>query len=140
MEKSKVYFTKRINSESLVKVYKAINKELIGNVAVKLHSGETGNQNFLKPILYKDIIDYVNGTVVECNTAYEGTRNTTESHLKTLDNHGWMKYFNVDLMDKDGEVELPVNNGIHLTKNYVGKNLLNYDSVLVLSHFKGHPM
>lgn len=140
MPKSKVYFTKYITPSSMVKMYDVLNKKLRGKVAVKVHSGETGNQNFLKPELYKDLILKLNGTVVECNTAYEGTRNTNEGHLKTLEDHGWTKYFNVDLMDKDGEMELPVYNGNHLKINYVGKNFANYDSVLVLSHFKGHPM
>jgi len=140
MEKSKVYFTKKITNEKIVEMYKKLEIELPGKVAVKVHSGEKGNQNFLKPEFLKDIIDYVNGTVVECNTAYEGERNTTEKHIKTMEEHGWSKLYNVDIMDSEGEIELPVKNKIHLTTNYVGKNLENYDSMLVLSHFKGHPM
>lgn len=141
MEKAKVYFTKEITSESLVKLYKILNKELKGKVAVKLHSGEEGNQNYVKPEFVKDIIDYVNGTVVECNTAYEGERNTTEKHQKTIERHGWNKYFTVDLMDEeDNDLVLSIEKGKILKENYVGRNLEKYDSMLVLSHFKGHPM
>ena len=138
--KSKVYFTHEISSEKLLEIYKKLGVELKGKVAVKVHSGEKGNQNYLKPLFYKDIIDYVNGTVVECNTAYDGARNTSEKHLKLLEEHEWTKYYNVDLLDKDAELELPVKEGKHLKVNYVGKNIENYDSMLVLSHFKGHPM
>lgn len=138
--KSKVYFTHEISSEKLLEIYKKLGVELKGKVAVKVHSGEKGNQNYLKPLFYKDIIDYVNGTVVECNTAYDGARNTSEKHLKLLEEHEWSKYYNVDLLDKDAELELPVKEGKHLKVNYVGKNIENYDSMLVLSHFKGHPM
>ena len=138
--KSKVYFTREISSEKLLEIYKKLGVELKGKVAVKVHSGEKGNQNYLKPLFYKDIIDYVNGTVVECNTAYDGARNTSEKHLKLLEEHEWSKYYNVDLLDKDAELELPVKEGKHLKVNYVGRNIENYDSMLVLSHFKGHPM
>ena len=138
--KSKVYFTREISSEKLLKIYKKLGVELKGKVAVKVHSGEKGNQNYLKPLFYKDIIDYVKGTVVECNTAYDGARNTSEKHLKLLEEHEWSKYYNIDLLDKDAELELPVKEGKHLKVNYVGKNIENYDSMLVLSHFKGHPM
>ena len=138
--KSKVYFTREISSEKLLEIYKKLGVELKGNVAVKVHSGEKGNQNYLKPLFYKDIIDYVKGTVVECNTAYDGARNTSEKHLKLLEEHEWSKYYNVDLLDEDDELELPVKEGKHLKVNYVGKNIENYDSMLVLSHFKGHPM
>ena len=138
--KSKVYFTREISSEKLLGIYKKLGVELKGNVAVKVHSGEKGNQNYLKPLFYKDIIDYVKGTVVECNTAYDGERNTSEKHLKLLEEHEWSKYYNIDLLDKDAELELPVKEGKHLKVNYVGKNIENYDSMLVLSHFKGHPM
>ena len=138
--KSKVYFTREISSEKLLKIYKKLGVELKGKVAVKVHSGEKGNQNYLKPLFYKDIIDYVKGTVVECNTAYDGERNTSEKHLKLLEEHEWSKYYNIDLLDKEGELELPVKEGKHLKLNYVGKNIENYDSMLVLSHFKGHPM
>ena len=138
--KSKVYFTREISSEKLLEIYKKLGVELKGKVAVKVHSGEKGNQNYLKPLFYKDIIDYVKGTVVECNTAYDGARNTSEKHLKLLEEHEWSKYYNVDLLDKDAELELPVKEGKHLKVNYVGKNIENYESMLVLSHFKGHPM
>ena len=141
MEKSKVYFIKEITSENIIKIYNALGKKLEGNVAVKLHSGEKGNRNYLKPEFVKDIVKYVNGTVVECNTAYEGARNTTEKHRKLIKEHEWEKYFPFDLMDALGpDLELDVPNGKVLKKNYVGKNLANYDSMLVLSHFKGHAM
>lgn len=136
----KVYFTDKITSKSLLDIYKKLGIELKEKVAVKVHSGEEGNQNYLKPLFYKELIDYVDGTVVECNTAYEGQRNTSEKHLKLLDSHEWTKYFNVDLLDKDDEIALNVKNPIHISKNYVGKNIEKYDSMLVLSHFKGHPM
>ncbi len=139
--KSTVYFTKTITPEGVLKLYRALGKELSGNVAIKLHSGEVGNQNFLKPDFWKPVIDAVGGTVVECNTAYEGERNTTEKHLKTLEKHGWSKYFKVDLLDAEGpDMELAIPEGKEIKKNYVGKNLANYQSMLVLSHFKGHPM
>lgn len=138
--KSKVYFTREITPEAVLKLYKALNIKLNGNVAVKLHSGETGNQNFIRPEFFKTIIEYVNGTVVECNTAYDGTRNTTAAHWKTMKEHGWFEMFKVDIMDEDGEIALPITNGKHLTENFVGKNFNDYDSMLVLSHFKGHPM
>ena len=141
MEKSKVYFTKEISSESLVKIYEKLNIELRGNVAVKLHSGEDGNQNYLGPLLMKDIVNRVNGTVVECNTAYEGERNTTEKHKKLIEKHGWDKYFKVDIMDSekpDKIIDIP--NGKVIKKNYVGNHIDNYNSMLVVSHFKGHPM
>lgn len=140
MEKSKVYFTKEITKESLVKIYNELGIELKGRVAVKLHSGEEGNQNYLGPELMKDIITRVNGTVVECNTAYDGERNTTEKHNKLMEKHGWSKNFDVDIMDSEGDIILDIPNGKIIKKNYVGKNLDNYDSMLVVSHFKGHPM
>lgn len=136
----KVYFTDKITSESLLNIYKKLGIELKGKVAVKVHSGEEGNQNYLKPLFYKDLIDYVNGTVVECNTAYNGERNTSKKHLKLLDKHEWTKYYNVDLLDETDEVALEVKNPKYIKENYVGKNIENYDSMLVLSHFKGHPM
>lgn len=138
--KSKVYFTKNISKESILEIYKKLGKELSGNVAVKVHSGEKGNQNFLGPELFKDVINYVKGTVVECNTAYEGERNTTKKHIKLIEEHGWSKYFKFDLLDSYGDLELNIENGKTIKKNYVGKNIKNYDSLLVLSHFKGHPM
>ena len=141
MEKSKVYFTKEITPESVIKMYEILGIKLPGKVAVKLHSGEQGNQNYLRPEFVKKIVEHVNGTVVECNTAYAGERNSTEKHRKLLDEHEWTKYFNVDLLDAEGpDKELDIPNGKVLTKNYVGKNLMNYDSMLILSHFKGHPM
>ena len=141
MEKAKVYFTSEITPESVIKMYETVGIKLPGKVAVKLHSGEEGNQNYLRPEFVKKIIEHVNGTVVECNTAYAGERNTTEKHKKLLENHGWSKYFNVDLMDaEDPDKVLKIENGKVLKENYVGKNIDNYDSMLVLSHFKGHPM
>lgn len=136
----KVYFTDKITSKGLLEIYKKLGVELKEKVAVKVHSGEEGNQNYLKPLFYKDLINYVNGTVVECNTAYNGERNTSEKHLKLLDKHEWTKYYNVDLLDENGEVALEVKNPKYIKENYVGKNIENYDSMLVLSHFKGHPM
>lgn len=141
MEKAKVYFTKEISKESLVKIYEALGTELDGKVAVKLHSGEEGNQNYLRPEFVQKIIERVHGTVVECNTAYEGERDTTEKHHKLMEKHGWSKYFDVDIMDAEAQdrvLEIP--DGVTIKKNYVGKNIDNYDSMLVLSHFKGHPM
>ena len=141
MEKAKVYFTKNITPESLVEIYKKLNINLPGKVAVKLHSGEDGNQNYVKPEFVKKIIDYVNGTVVECNTAYEGARNSTEKHKELISKHNWNKYFDVDIMDSVGpDKVLEIPNGKVIKENYVGKNIDNYDSMLVLSHFKGHPM
>ena len=136
-----VYFSRTITPEKVLELYQLANKELPGKVAIKLHSGEKGNQNFLKPDFWKPVIDHVGGTVVECNTAYEGQRNTTEKHKKILLEHGWSKYFPVDLLDAEGpDLELDIPQGKQIKKNYVGKNLANYDSMLVLSHFKGHPM
>lgn len=145
MEKSKVYFTKDTGSKSLVRLYEALGKELTGNVAVKLHSGEKGNQNFLRPEFVKPIIDKVNGTVVECNTAYGhdmgGHRFNTESHRRVLKEHGWTENFDVDILDAEGpDLVLDVPNGKILKENYVGKDIDKYGSLLVLSHFKGHPM
>ncbi len=136
-----VYFTKDISSKKIVEIYEKLGVELKGKVALKLHSGEDGNQNYLKPEFYKDIVEKLNATVVECNTAYEGERNSTDKHKKLIEKHGWDKYYNVDLMDAEGPDDvLPVKNGFVLKENYVGKNLKNYDSMLVVSHFKGHPM
>lgn len=141
MEKARVYFTKDLSPEGLVKIYESLGVELEGKVAVKLHSGEDGNQNYVKPEFVKDIIEHVNGTVVECNTAYEGARNTTEKHVELMDKHGWSKNFAVDIMDAEGpDKVLEIPNGKVIKNNYVGKNIDNYDSMLVLSHFKGHPM
>ena len=140
MSKSKVYFTSVLEPKSLITLYEKLDIKLSGNIAVKLHSGEEGNQNYLKPEFVKELIDYVNGTVVECNTAYEGERNTTEKHKKLMENHGWSKHFNVDILDAESDIVLENPNGKIIKKNYVGKNIENYDSVLMLSHFKGHPM
>ena len=138
---SVVYFTSDLSSSSLLSLYKRMNKELKGNVAIKLHSGEPGNQNFLRPDYFKEIIDYVGGTVVETNTAYNGRRNTTEKHLEAIKEHGWTDYYNFDLLDASGpDLEMNIPLGKVIKKNYVGKNIVNYDSMLVLSHFKGHPM
>ena len=141
MEKANVYFTPVLTPENVAKLLKLLNKELPGKVAIKVHSGEKGNQNFLRPEFMKPTIDAVGGTIVECNTAYDGARNTTDKHLKLLEYHGWSHYFPVDLMDSEGpDLELPIPGGKQIHKNLVGKNLANYDSMLVLSHFKGHPM
>ena len=141
MEKAKVYFTKEITPESVVKMYETLGINLPGRVAVKLHSGEQGNQNYIRPEFVKAMVEHVNGTVVECNTAYGGARNTTEKHKKLIEDHGWTKYFDVDLMDAEGpDMKLDIPNGKVIKENFVGKNLQNYDSMLVLSHFKGHPM
>lgn len=140
-EKANVYFSKEINPEKVLEMYQLLGKKLEGKAAIKLHSGEVGNQNFLKPEFWKPVIDYVGGTVVECNTAYDGARNTTAKHMKTMHEHGWSKYFEVDLLDAEGpDMELPIPNGKVIHKNFVGKDLADYDSLLVLSHFKGHPM
>lgn len=139
--KSKVYFSKTITPEKVLELYKLTGRTLDGKVAIKIHSGEVGNQNFLKPDFWKPVIDHVGGTVVECNTAYDGSRNTTEKHMKTMHEHGWSKYFHVELLDaEDPDLELAIPNGRKIKKNFVGKSLADYDSMLVLSHFKGHPM
>ncbi len=138
--KSKVYFTKDLTSDGLLKIYRALNPNLQGKVGVKIHSGEAGNQNYLRPDFMKELVDLVNGTIIECNTAYDGERNETVKHQKLMESHEWTKYFKVDILDSEGELELPVKNGKYLKTNYVGAKLANYDSILVLSHFKGHPM
>lgn len=139
--KPKIYFSRDITPEKVAEMYDLLGVKLHGKVAVKLHSGEVGNQNFLKPDFWKPIIEKVGGTVTECNTAYEGERNTTAKHLKTLKKHGWSEHFNVDLLDAEGpDLVLDIPKGKVIKKNYVGKNLADYNSLLVLSHFKGHPM
>ena len=144
--KSKVFFSSEITAEKVVELFHAASNDLPGGilpgkVAVKLHSGEPGNQNFLKPEFWQPVVNDVHGTVVECNTAYDGGRNTTEKHRETMEKHGWSKHFTVDIMDAEGpDAELLIPNGKRIKKVQVGKNMLNYDSVLVLSHFKGHPM
>ena len=140
MEKAKVYFSKSITPETVIRLYEALEVELPGKVAVKVHSGEVGNQNFIRPNFWKPMVDKVQGTIVECNTAYEGKRNTTEAHWETMKLHGWTDIAPVDIMDEEGEIALPVEGGTFLKENFVGKNRQNYDSLLVLSHFKGHPM
>lgn len=139
--KSKVLFTRTISPEMVLTMYEELGKELTGHIAIKLHSGEEGNQNFLTPEFWAPIIRHLDGTVVECNTAYEGSRNTTEKHLKTIEKHGWSRYFDVDLLDAEGpDLVLDIPGGKVIQKNYVGKDIANYDGMLVLSHFKGHPM
>ena len=138
---SKVLFTRTISPEMVLTMYEKLGKELSGHIAIKLHSGEEGNQNFLTPEFWAPIIRHLDGTVVECNTAYEGSRNTTEKHLKTIEKHGWSRYFNVDLLDAEGpDLVLDIPDGKVIQKNYVGKDIANYNGMLVLSHFKGHPM
>ena len=139
--KATVYFSRTITPEKVLELYQRVGKELPGKVAVKVHSGEKGNQNFLRPDFWKDIVDHVGGTVVECNTAYSGARNTTARHRGLLEEHGWSRTFPVDLLDAEGpDLELPIPGGRVIQKNFVGKDIVNYDSMLVLSHFKGHPM
>ena len=140
MEKSKVYFTKEITPESLIKIYEALGTELKGKVAVKLSTGEAGGRYYLNPNLIKELVHKVNGTIVECNTAYDGKRNTTNDHRETIKDHGFMEIAKVDIMDEEGDMAIPVQNGFHLKEDYVGAHLKNYDSMLVLSHFKGHAM
>lgn len=141
METSKVYFLSEITPENVVKIYEALNISLPGKVAVKLHSGEAGNQNFLRPKFVKPMIERLNGTVVECNTAYDGERNTTPKHTALMKSHGWSEHFSVDILDAEQpDMRLAIPNGKQIKTDYVGKNMANYDSVLVLSHFKGHPM
>ena len=142
---SKVFFTRSLAPEKVVEAYQKLGIELSGKVAVKIHSGEKGNQNYLTPEFWKPMVDFIHGTIVECNTAYGdatgGVRDNTESHLKLLEEHGWTRYFDVDLMDAEGpDAVWPIPNGKVLKENHVGKNILNYDSLLVLAHFKGHPM
>lgn len=140
MSKSKVYFSNNITPETVISLYNALGIKLQGNIAVKVHSGEKGNQNFIKPDFWQPIINELKGTIVECNTAYEGERNITSKHWETMKNHGWTDIAKVDIMDEDGEIELPIANGKKIKKNFVGNHIKNYDSMLVLSHFKGHPM
>ena len=141
MMKSKVYFSRTITPEKVLQLYQLLGKKLEGNVAIKVHSGEVGNQNFLKPDFWKPVIDCVGGTVVECNTGYEGSRNTTQRHLETIKKHGWSDLFPVELLDAEGpDLEMDIPNGKIIQKNYVGKEIVKYDSTLVLSHFKGHPL
>lgn len=140
MEKAKVYFMREVSEDNLVRLYDKLGIKLDGKVAIKVHSGEKGNQNFLHPKFYKKIAEHVKGTIAECNTAYAGERNTTEKHEKLLVDHGWNEFFDVDIMDAEEDATLSINGGKVIKENYVGKNLLNYNSLLVISHFKGHPM
>jgi uncharacterized Fe-S center protein len=140
MDRSTVYFLKEITPDGVIRLYETLGVSLPGKVAVKLHSGEVGNQNFIRPPFFKPMIDKVGGTIVECNTAYEGKRNTTDAHWETMKLHGWTDIAPVDIMDEEGELELPVNGYGRIPVNYVGSHMANYDSMLVLSHFKGHPM
>jgi len=140
MEKSKVYFTKKITNDSLLEIYKRLNIELNGKVAVKISTGEPGGHNYLKPELIKDLVNCLNGTIVECNTAYDGKRKNSKDHWKAIEEHGFMDIAPCDIMDEDGEIELEVKNGKRIHKNYVGSHIENYDSMLILSHFKGHAM
>ena len=139
MSKPKVYFTKEITPEKLVEMYKILNKPLKGKVGIKVHSGEKGNQNYLKPEFFKPIVEHLHGTIIECNTAYPGARNYTDKHKALMDEHEWTKYFKVDILDAEGpDITLEIPNGIAIKKNYIGKNTKNYDSALVVAHFKGH--
>ncbi|MDD6466654.1 MAG: DUF362 domain-containing protein [Erysipelotrichaceae bacterium] len=139
--KAKVYFSRTITPEKVLELYQLLNVELPGNVAIKVHSGEKGNQNFLKPDFWKPIVDHVKGTVVECNTAYEGERDTTKKHIKLFKDHGWSQLFPVEILDAEGpDLKLEIPEGKRIKENYVGKSIEKYDSMLVLSHFKGHPM
>ena len=139
--KPKVYFSRTITPEKVLELYQALGKELGGNLALKVHSGEVGNQNFLRPEFWKPLVDHTGGTIVECNTAYEGARNTTERHIATFKKHGWSDLYTVDLLDATGpDLELAIPQGKVIQKNFVGKDIIHYDSLLVLSHFKGHPM
>lgn len=139
--KPKVYFSRDISPEKIVELYGKLGCNLEGKVAVKVHSGEKGNQNFLRPNFFKPIVDLVDGTVVECNTAYEGARHNTEVHLKTLAEHGWSELFKTEILDSEGpDLVLKIENGKKIKESFVGKGLKDYSSILVLSHFKGHPM
>ena len=140
-ERPKVFFTKNITPENIVEIFKKLEKPLEGKVGIKIHSGEKGNQNFLKPEFFKPIYEHLKGTIIECNAAYPGERNSTEKHRALMEEHGWTKYFNVDIMDaEEPDIKLDIPNGIAIKKNYIGKNAKNYDSVLVISHFEGHAM
>lgn len=141
MEKSKVYFTKDISEEGLIKVFNSLNRELRGNVAIKISTGEAGGHNYLQPSLIKGLVNELNGTIVECNTAYSGKRMKSEDHWNTIKEHGFLDIAKVDIMDEEGEMEIPINGGVHLqNKNIVGSHLKKYDSMLMLSHFKSHAM
>ena len=140
MDKSKVYFIKEITEDNLVRIFKILDVKLEKPIAIKVHSGENGNKNYLKPEFLKEIINYVDGTVVDCNTAYEGMRNTTEKHKELINRHGWDKLYSFDIMDSEGSITLSIKNGSVIHENHVGSHIKNYNSMLVISHFKGHPM
>ena len=140
MDKSKVYFIKEITEDNLVRIFKILDVKLEKPIAIKVHTGENGNKNYLKPEFLKEIINYVDGTVVECNTAYEGMRNTTEKHKELINRHGWDKLYSFDIMDSEGSITLSIKNGSVIHENHVGSHIKNYNSMLVISHFKGHPM
>lgn len=140
MSKAKVYFTREITPQAVIELYEVLGVNLPGKVAVKVHSGEVGNQNFIRPDFMKPMVERVQGTIVECNTAYEGKRNTTKEHWDTMKLHGWTDIAKVDILDEGGDLELPIDGGNVIDKNFVGANMKHYDSLLVLSHFKGHPM
>lgn len=140
MKKSKVYFIKEINPENLIKIYKALGRELKGKIGVKISTGEMGGHNYLHPELIGDLVDYLDGTIIECCTAYGGSRQEVKDHYETIKNHGFLPRFKIDIMDEFGEIEIPVHHGVRLQKDIVGEHLNNYDSVLILSHFKGHVM
>lgn len=140
MQKSKVYFTKAITPETMIKMFDVLSVQLPGKVAAKVHSGEIGNQNFIRPDFMKPIVDHVQGTITESNTAYDGKRNNTKAHWETMQQHGWTQIATVDILDEEGDMQLPIPSGKRIKTNYVGGHLANYDSMLVLSHFKGHPM
>ena len=140
MEKAKVYFTEELTAEALQKIYHALGVSLKGKVAVKISTGEPGGHNFLQPALIRPLVQQLQGTIVECNTAYEGRRNTTAAHWETMKEHGFMDIAPCDIMDEDGDISIPVTGGKQLKENFVGAHIDNYDSILMLSHFKGHPM
>ena len=138
--KPKVYFTKTITPQKIIEMFEILKKPLKGKVAVKVHSGEQGNQNFLRPEFLKPIVEHVKGTIIEGNTAYPGARNTTEKHMKLMKEHGWSEIFKVDILDATDDITLEIPDGLLIKKNFVGKNIQKYDSCLVISHFKGHQM
>ena len=140
MEQAKVYFTKEITAESLQKIYRALGVTLKGKVAVKISSGEPGGHNYLNPKLIAPLVQELNGTIVECNTAYGGPRSNAKDHWKAIKDHGFLDIAPCDIMDEEGEMAIPVREPFHIAQNYVGTHLQNYDSMLMLSHFKGHMM
>lgn len=140
MEKAKVYYTKNITSESLIKIYESLGVKLTGKIGIKVSTGEAGSKGYLKSDIIAPLVKMLNGTIIECNTAYNGKRENTEDHLKVAKEHGFMDFAEVDIMDSDGEMKIPVNNGKHLKYNLVGTHLSNYDAMINLAHGKGHAM